>query len=114
MGNISEDLRGIYEFKSDFFDVGQFVITKGVRNLIGTKYNEAEFVFGSIVRYCRKDWGDLSEKDALINEEEIARNNGNMSLFACYQSEYGKIYISTNRISEAGEYATTVFLPGER
>lgn len=108
------NLSGLYQFKSDYFDVGEVVITSGVREIVGTSFEAGRCVVDLIFRYCNKDWGNLCEEDALLNEESIENDGANMSLFACYKTKFGKINISTNRISEDGEFGTTVFLPSER
>lgn len=108
------NLSGLYQFKSDYFDVGEVVITAGVREIVGTSFEAGKCIVELIFRYCAKDWGDLCEDDCRLNEESIANDGINTSIFACYKTKYGKINISTNRISEDGEFGTTVFLPSER
>ena len=109
-----KSLRGLYHFKSDYFEVGEVVISSGVRELIGTSFGACECIIELIFRYCNKDWDCLCESDIRLNEESIANDGANMSIFACYKTKYGKINISTNRINEEGEFGTTVYLPEER
>lgn len=99
---------------SKFFNMGKIVATSGIHEAMkGSGYFAAE-VNLSLQRYAVKDWGNLSEEDKQANEEALS-NLDDLYLLAAYETSMGKIWITTNRISEdAGDNATTVLFPDER
>lgn len=61
------------------------------------------FVTESMMRYCKKDWGDLPNEDKRMNDSDDDR------IVARYNSEYGDIYI----ITEWDRSYTTILFTNE-
>jgi hypothetical protein len=101
-------------FKSEFFNMGQIVVTKSINN-----YMVADIVFtreiaDALKRYANKDWGDLDSEDKQFNDNALNYPE-DLYLLAAYNTSKGKVWIITNRISEtSGDNATTVCFPDER
>lgn len=101
-------------FKSEFFNMGQIVVTKSINN-----YMVADIVFtreiaDALKRYANKDWGDLDSEDKQFNDN-VLNYPEDLYLLAAYNTSKGKVWIITNRISDTlGDNATTVCFPDER
>ena len=104
-----------HEFRSENFEIGPVVCSKGVYETMKEDLQFGKDVVDAMLRYCRKDWGMLTESDILLNEEALC-NPADLYLIGTYvTSTQGKIYIITNRISETlGDNATTICFPFER
>lgn len=100
--------------KSEFFNMGQIVVTKSINN-----YMVADIVFtreiaDALKRYANKDWGNLDSEDKKFNDNALNYPE-DLYLLGAYDTSKGKIWIITNRISEkAGVNTTTVCFPDER
>ncbi|MBD9304204.1 MAG: hypothetical protein EGS63_05370 [Lachnospira sp.] len=101
-------------FKSEFFNMGQIVVTKSINN-----YMVADIVFtreiaDTLKRYANKDWGNLDSEDKKFNDNALNYPE-DLYLLGAYNTSKGKVWIITNRISETpGDNATTVCFPDER
>lgn len=93
--------------KSKYFEVGQIVLTAGVFNETVAESNFGYEVLGSLRRHCDKDWGELCEEDAALNDEAIATGEGR--IFSAYKTCKGKIWI----VTEADRSVTTILFPCE-
>ena len=88
------------------FPTGQMVLTRGINDKVAGDTNFAKFVWDSIKRHIRGDWGDLGNEDK--EENELALKEG-FRLFSAYKNGKEKIWI----ITEADRSATTVLFPDE-
>lgn len=101
-------------FKSEFFNMGQIVVTKSINN-----YMVADIVFtreiaDTLKRYANKDWGNLDSEDKKFNDNALNYPE-DLYLLGAYNTSRGKVWIITNRISETpGDNTTTVCFPDER
>ena len=101
-------------FKSIYFNLGKVVVTNGIHNTMMENKEFANEVFVSLKRYCQKDWGDICEEDALVNERALEYPD-DLYLLGAYNTGCGKIWIITERISEIqGDNGTTVLFSNER
>lgn len=81
-------------FQSPFFPLGRIIIRKPVLDSICEDGEFSKEVYGALGRYCKKDWGNLSEDDCLLNENAV--NNRNDRILAVYDTKEGVIYVETN------------------
>lgn len=101
-------------FKSIYFNLGKVVVTNGIHSTMLDNKEFANEVFVSLNRYCGKDWGDICEEDALVNERALEYPD-DLYLLGAYHTCCGKIWTITERISEIpGDNGTTVLFPSER
>ena len=100
--------------KSVYFNLGQVVVTSGINNMMRENKEFSDEVLISLKRYCAKDWGDICEDDAMVNESALEYPD-DLYLLGSYKTSYGKIWIITERISEEpGDNGTTILFPKER
>lgn len=89
------------------FPLGRLVWTRGVNELVAESRLFAGFVFDSLARHRKGDWGDLGEEDK--QENELSLKEG-FRLLSAYEAEgLPKIWI----ITEADRSATTILFPDE-
>ena len=101
-------------FKSVYFDLGHVVVTNGINNMMMENKEFSDEVLISLKRFCTKDWGDICEDDAMVNESALEYPD-DLYLLGAYQTSLGKIWIITERISEVlGDNGTTILFPSER
>lgn len=94
--------------------MGKVVVTHGINETMMENNRFAIEVNLSLQRYAVRDWGNLSEEDKQTNEDALQYPD-DLYLLAVYNTCKGKIWITTNRISEtAGDNVTTVCFPNER
>lgn len=89
------------------FEVGQLVMTSGVNDRVADDTEFAKFVYESMARHARGDWGDLGEEDK--KENELSLREGFRLLSAYEKPPLPKIWI----ITEADRSVTTVLFPSE-
>lgn len=100
--------------KSIYFNLGKVVVTNGINSTMLENKEFANEVFISLKRFCGKDWGDICEEDALVNERALEYPD-DLYLLGAYHTCRGKIWIITERISEVpGDNGTIVLYPSER
>ena len=89
------------------FPLGKLVWTRGVNELVAENQRFAGFVFDSLARHRKGDWGNLEEEDK--QENELSLKEG-FRLLSAYEAEgLPKIWI----ITEADRSATTILFPEE-
>ena len=89
------------------FNLGRFLMTRGVNELVAEDEAFARFVMASLARHARGDWGSLSDEDKAENELSLKEG---FRLLSAYESEgLPKIWI----ITEADRSATTILFPDE-
>ena len=88
------------------FKLGELVMTRGVNDLVAEDEEFAKFVWESLKRHAREDWGDLSEEDKKENEFSLDKN---LRFLSAYKRGNQKIWI----ITEADRSATTILFPDE-
>lgn len=85
---------------------GQTVVTPGIAEKMSDNAEFNKEVQQSLERFCKCDWGEMSERDKETNNERL-KSGGR--LFAAYETVAGKIWI----INEADRFITTVLFPSE-
>jgi len=88
------------------FRLGQVVMTRGINDRVADDGGFAKFVWESLKRHARGDWGDLCQEDK--QENELSLKEG-FRILSAYQNQGEKIWI----ITEADRSATTVLFPEE-
>ena len=86
---------------------GQKVMTRGISNKIAENEQFAKQVTYFFGRFLQKDWGDVSEDDAEMNN--INAESGIGSLMGAYNTCEGRIWIMT----EHDRSVTTIMFPEE-
>lgn len=92
------------------FKLGRVVMTAGILEQMNRDGGFQRHVSESFDRYTRKDWGDLCEEDAEMND--LALKNGDDRILAVYEKPEDpgyKIWI----ITEWDHSATTILFPSE-
>lgn len=82
---------------------GTWVMTRGIVSKIKEDRKFAEFVYESIGKYVRQDWGDTCEEDSKLNDSAV--KNGDSRIVA----KYDNIFI----ITEWDRSVTTVLFTEE-
>jgi hypothetical protein len=91
----------------------RLVFTSGVNDRIAEDSKFAKFVYQSIVRFNRADWGNVDAEDWKANDADLkSLNNGGWygRILASYD---GIIWIIRNTADEDGTQAITVLFPEE-
>ena len=88
------------------FKLGQIVMTRGVNDLVAEDEEFAKFVWSSLKRHARGDWGDLSEEDKKENEFALDKY---LRIFSAYETGPRKIWI----VTESNREVTTILFPEE-
>ena len=103
----------------------QLVFTKDVTYMMGEDNRFSKFVYNSLLRFNRGDWGDVSKHSWLLNDAGVkALNNGEYygNILANYEDfSHGtggsilesKIFITRQTVMEDGKQAITVLFPYE-
>lgn len=90
------------------FDHGQIVMTRAISDRMqDNKF--AGFVYNSLVRHLKCDWGDLNKDDWGTNE--IALKNGDDRLFSAYIDKETEVKIWI--ITEWDRSVTTILFPSD-
>lgn len=89
------------------FETGNLVMTTGIYKLMTKDHDFEMFVWASLVRFLKCDWGTLNEDDIKLNEEGL--KNGDRLMGAYEDDHERKIWI----ITEADRSGTTVLFPSE-
>ena len=88
------------------FKLGQIYMTRGVNDLVVKDEKFAKFVWDSLKRHARGDWGDLCKEDKEENEFALDKY---LRIFSAYETGPRKIWI----ITEADRSVTTILFPEE-
>jgi len=88
------------------FKLGQLLMSRGVNDRVAESEEFAVFVWQSLKRHVKGDWGDLPKEDKKENEFSLHRY---LRLLSAYKNGDTKIWI----ITEADRSATTVLFPEE-
>jgi len=91
----------------------RLVVTRGVNDRITEDSKFAKFVWDSVLRFNRGDWGNVEAEDWKANNEALkSLNNGGWygRILASYD---GIIWIIRNTADEDGTQAITVLFPDE-
>lgn len=90
------------------FDHGQIVMTRAISDRMqDNKF--AGFVYNSLGRHLKCDWGNLSKEDWETNE--IALKNGDDRLFSAYIDKETEVKIWI--ITEWDRSVTTILFPSD-
>ena len=87
--------------------LGKTVMTRGISNKIADNEQFAKQVTYFMGLYITGDWGDTSEDDKEMNDENLKSGTG--SLMGAYETCEGRIWIMT----EHDRSATTILFPSE-
>jgi hypothetical protein len=93
----------------------QIVLTRGINNEIADDAEFAKFVWKSLLRFNRADWGDVAPEDWKENDADLeSLNNGGWGgrLLGSYTDQV-KIWIMRNTAKEDGTQVITVLFPDE-
>ena len=74
------------------FDIGRFVMTKGIANEIDNKPSYQNEILDCLTKYLSGDWGTLCDEDKQANELAIKNND---RILAKYITSSGSIYMIT-------------------
>ena len=97
----------MFKIEEQKFPLGIILVTAGVDAVMRRDKTFENFVYESLCRHARGDWGNLSEAD--IEENELSLKEG-FRLFSAYKNEENdEIWI----ITEADRSSTTVLFPIE-
>jgi len=89
------------------FQLGRLVWTKKINDRIAKDEKFTKFIWRSLKRHAKGDWGELSKEDWKENEFSL---NKNLRLFSSYDiGLLEKIWI----ITEADRSSTTILFPEE-
>lgn len=89
------------------FKKGEWCTTRKIANACDKDPAFNTEVLQSIIRYERRDWGELSENDKQANDNAV--ENEDSRIFAAYETKKGKIYI----ITEWDRSHTTILFANE-
>ena len=90
----------------------KIVITREVNDRIAIDNKFAEFVWQSLLRFIKADWGDVGKADWKANDNDLkSLNNG--SWYGRILASYKDIWITRNTAEEDGTQAITVLFPHE-
>lgn len=94
------------------FQLGRFLITSGVGELIREERLDLKEVSIMLARHVSGDWGDLEWEDRRANEEAL---RDGARLFSAYDSLCGeRLWVITDAMGEGDRRpSTTVLLAGE-
>ena len=87
--------------------LGKLYTTRGVFEKMNTDEKFYSFVWDSLRRYVKNDWGEMVDEDKQRNDEAVKA--GDERIFAAYEKDSTKIWI----ITEADRKATTILFPEE-
>jgi len=96
----------MFKIEEQKFPLGIILVTAGVDAVMRRDKSFADFVYDSLRRHAKGDWGDLSEAD--IEENELSLKEG-FRLLSAYKNEKDEIWI----VTEADRSSTTVLFPIE-
>jgi len=88
------------------FRLGQLVMTRGINDRVADDGEFAKFVWESLKRHAKGDWGDLCQEDKQENELSVKEG---FRILSAYENKGRKVWI----ITEADRSATTVLFPEE-
>ena len=88
------------------FALGQVCVTRGVNDRMAIDTPFYLFVWESLKRHVKRDWGDLSDEDKRENDLSLDRH---LRLLSSYQRNEWKIWI----ITESDRLTTTILFPEE-
>lgn len=92
--------------KSDF-ELGEVVVTAAVDRAMKEDKSFRDFVYKSLGRYAKRDWGEMDEEDKEANDDAVL--SGEDRIFASYKrpGNEEKIWI----ITEWDHSVTTILFP---
>jgi hypothetical protein len=69
----------------DKFPIGQLVMTAGVNDRVAEDKQYAKFIFKSLRRHMKCDWGDLGKEDKDLNDQALTDLEYPGRLFSAYE-----------------------------
>ena len=96
------------------FNLGQLVMTRAINDRVAKEEKFAKFIYDSLDKYKKCDWGELCEEDKQLNNEAVANGDRIVAAYIYDKNDVsfmgeGKIYI----ITEWDRSATTILYPHE-
>jgi hypothetical protein len=87
--------------------LGRVLSTPGINRAIARDPEYSRFVYESLRRHRRGDWGDVGEACKEMNDEFAENSNGGRQITSCYKNPGGDIYIVTDQRNES---TTIIFI----
>jgi hypothetical protein len=87
-------------------------ITSGVQEVMANNESFSKFVYNSLIRFRKKDWGTLDEQDRKMNDEAVQSGERILAAYelpSTKELSAQKIWI----IMEYGHRETTILFPNE-
>ena len=98
------------DLSGKYFELGKLIFTERVRCTADESSLFCRFVHDSMLRYMKKDWGEMGKEDIALNDSAVGNKE---RLFASYDTPkdlgFPKIWI----ITEWDRSVTTVLFPDE-
>lgn len=69
-------------------------MTRGIAEAVRESNDFSLFMTESLLRYCKKDWGDICSKDKQMNDSAV-KNDDDRIVARYNSSSQGDIYIMT-------------------
>jgi len=92
------------------FSLGKLTWTRGINKKIADDEKFASFIWESLKKHAKGDWGDLSKEDKQENEFSLDKY---LRLFSAYIYEKNGRDFEIWIITEADRSSTTILSPGE-
>jgi hypothetical protein len=99
----------LFKIEEQKFPLGIILVTAGVDAVMRRDKSFADFVYDSLRRHAKGDWGDLGEEDIEENELSLREGFRLLSAYKNGENEEDEIWI----ITEADRSSTTVLFPIE-
>ena len=89
------------------FELGEVVVTAAVNEKMEESENFRNFVYMSLGRYMKRDWGEMDDEDKAANDDAVL--SGEDRIFASYKRSGSdeRIWI----ITEWDHSVTTILFP---
>lgn len=71
-----------------------FVVSENIRNSLSESNKFTGEMLKILKKYCRQDWGNISEEEKQKNDEAYEYKND--CILAIYATNEGKVYINAN------------------
>ena len=94
------------------FPLGKLYSTHGVAALQQQERDFADFVWRSLQRYLRGDWGDMTDGDKARNDEAVAAGEDGGRIFGSYEHPEHPDW-KVWAITESDRSCTTILFPDE-
>ncbi len=97
---------------TSLFSMGRVLVSSSIKSLMTTDLSFHTFIYTSLMRHEKGDWGEISKDDHDSNSHALTSEQRLFSVYHCstpHSFKGDRIYI----ITEADRSATTVLWPYE-